>query len=441
VISGSGPLRHARVLLGFCWGRPVQSSGAALRGDRSTAVAFGRIRVALDIALAMALAVFVWQGVCRYLYGGAIEWDFFTYYGAASAAAHGKDPYDTAMVAHAIGKLNTYPFVYSPVALQAFAPLAHLPRADAMRVWTVIKVGSLVLLLGLWATHFVPRGARVWFVLLCAFGFRETITRDLLTGNVSLIEQVLLWSGFACFRRGKFLAFAALTVTASVFKLTLPWFLLLLLCPGLGSDRRRARTFAGATVALAAVTIATVWLWPDRCREFVRVLPRFAPGGPLFEAGADAPSICAWLSDCVRMLDPGMEPSRLLVWALYCVVSSIVLMTSWRALQRLALRAISQDGRRLWAILLLCFVFALVSPRFKDYSYILLLVPTFRVLLGQRRVDFPRALLLGAMLLPPGAALMPGLNGWVVIFWSYYCWLVAGAVWLLAIRGASRTFA
>jgi hypothetical protein len=410
-------------------------------GDRAATVALGRVRVVIDLVLAMALATCVWYGVGRYLYDGAVQWDFAAYYGAASTSARGNNPYDTANVARAIGKVNAYPFVYSPVALQVFAPLALLPRVGALRVWAVIKSASLILVLGVWSRYFIPRGTRLWFVALCAFGFRETITRDLLTGNVSLIEQLLLWSGFVLFRRGKFLAFAAMTVAASIFKLTPLWFLLLLLCPGLGSDRQRVRVFAVATAALVVIAGTTFWLVPNQCREFARILVQFAPGGPLFERGANAPSMCALLSDCVRMFGPSREPARLLVFGLYGIASSTVLVASWGALQRLARRATSMENRRLWAIILACFVFALVSPRFKDYSYILLLVPTFRVLFGHRRVDISYALLFGAMLIPPNGALLPGLNDWLVIFWSYYSLLLASAVWMLALRSTTRTVA
>jgi hypothetical protein len=412
--------------------RPCRATGRAAR------VAQGRVRVAIDVALAAVLAVVVWYGVGRYLYQGAIQWDFATYYGAASAAERGQNPYDSGSVARAIGRLNTYPFVYSPVALRAFAPLAHLPRTDASRVWTVLKLGSLALLLTVWSCYFVPRGTRVWFVLLCAFGFRQAITRDLLTGNVSLLEELLLWSGFALFLRGRFWAFAALIAAASIFKLTLLWFWLLLLCPALGSEQRRVRILAASAAALAVTVGATVAVVPNQSREFARVFLQLAPAGPLFERGPNAPATSALLYDGLLMFARGAPPSRFLVFGLYGIVAAVVLAASWRALRRLAGRAMAIEHRRLWAIILLCFAYALVSPRFKDYSYILLLVPTFRVLFAHRRGDISRALLLGAMLIPPSAALTPRLNDWLVVFWGYYSLLVAGAAWWLALRSTTR---
>jgi hypothetical protein len=63
----------------------------------------------------------------------------------------------------------------------------------------------------------------------------------------------------------------------------------------------------------------------------------------------------------------------------------------------------------------------------------------FRVLFRHRRVEVFHAPLFGAVLMPPHAALMPGLNDWLAVFWSYYSWLLAGAGWLLALRSTTRT--
>jgi hypothetical protein len=417
---------------------PTRLPGLRCATGRAARAKRGRVRVVIDLVLAVALAVCVWHGVGRSLYQGAITWDFATCWGAASASARGHNPYDSANVAHAIGRVNTYPFVYSPVALGAFAPLARLTRADASRVWAVVKLGSLVLVLGVWSRYFVPRGMRLWFMLLCAFGFRQTITQDLLTGNVSLIEELLLWSGFAFFLRGRFVAFAGLTVAASVFKLTLLWFLLLLLCPALGSERQRTRIFAATAGALTVIAGAMVSVAPSQSWEFARLLPRFLPAGRLFEHGPHCPATSALLYDGLSVFSPGTPPSRLLLFGLYGIVTAVVLASSWHALRGLAARAMAIEHRRLWAIILVCFAFALVSPRFKDYSFTLLLVPTFRVLFGQRRVDVSRALLLGAMFMPPGAARTPRLNDWLAVFWVYYPLLVAGAIWWLAVTACAR---
>ncbi len=404
-------------------------------------VARRRLRPAqahLELVLAIAVAVATWYPVVKGLLEGQWQWDFRAYYGAGRAWAHGKNPYRHEDVVAALGE-DCYQFVYSPLVLPGFALLAKLPLPSALAAWATIKTGCLLALAVVWFKYFIPPRWRFWFTLLCAFGYAETITQDLVTGNVSLIEQCLLWSAFAFFQRGRHVAFAALTVAASVFKLTLAVFLLLLAWPMLRDRCRRLRRCALAGVSGVAIVIAAYSLAPGRWRAFLQSAAECAPGGSHFEFGASCPSTGAVIWEVFRRLRSHLPYGFVFTfWALYLFIAVAIVFVTWLCIRMPHPRAAFHDGQRLWAITIACILFAILSPRFKDYSYILLLVPTCRVLWHHSRDALPPVLLIGALLVPPTSPRIAELHQFFALLSQYYPLVVAFAVWAIAVYGLRR---
>jgi len=127
--------------------------------------------------------------------------DFWTYYLAARAHTLGLDPYSLDVLNNLADRprsstLFDYPFVYPPMAVYAFEPFIHLRFADASIVFLAVKAVMLVGLFVIWSVLFLRRFDPVflWFGLIA---FNSPAYIDMHVGNVSIIEQFLLWSGFA----------------------------------------------------------------------------------------------------------------------------------------------------------------------------------------------------------------------------------------------------
>src|SRR4030095_16139597 len=115
--------------------------------------------------------------------------------------------------------------------LAMFLPFTWLSVPSGILVWLVVKLVLLGILVVIWRREFVPQASWPLVLGLTFFGFNAAVLWDLRTGNVSVLEQLLLWLPFARYAGGHRKSFAALVVAASIFKLQPILFLALLLRP------------------------------------------------------------------------------------------------------------------------------------------------------------------------------------------------------------------
>jgi len=197
--------------------------------------------------------------VARYIarsLGGA--WDFETFYWAAAALSRGLDPYRTETLGAVAGKPVVLPFLYPPATLALFIPLTWLPLHAAMALWLALKLALATALVALWRRVFLPGTSLPLVVAVAVFGYNAAMLWDLETGNVSILEQFLLWLAFACYVRERRLAFAALVAFASMFKLLPIVFLGLLFVPSRHSERRAGPALIGLGLFAAIVLLPSV---------------------------------------------------------------------------------------------------------------------------------------------------------------------------------------
>ncbi len=304
--------------------------------------------------------------------------DFRTYYFATEVAATGASPYDLEAVSVASGGTVVFPFFYPPHVLFLFKPFTVFGPDLAARIYLLLKVCALVGLMSIW-TRFLPSERRLQgtalLVLLVAGGFHEAAMIDLDTGNVSILEQLLLWAGFLWFIRGRYAAFAALTLAASLFKIFPIAFLgLLLFVP----RRRGWPALAGGVVGFLAVHGLSFLTQRPLYEEFLGLT--YA----MNERGVMNPCTLA----AVRDVFPGSQ--------VVVVFGLTVLLVTGLFLERVRRnRAVFQPQTLIIGAVLLL---TLAAPRMKDYSYVLLFLPAVLALLKYAEVRRPVAWGLGLLM-------------------------------------------
>jgi len=281
------------------------------------------------------------------------------YRAAAGAYAEGRDPYAPGALLGEGGRTQALPFVYPPVALPLLRPLLLLDARTTALVFFALKMAAAAFLVVLWRRAFFPDdlgGACLY--LVCALGYAQTIKMDLRAGNISVFEQVLIWVGLVAFLRGRPWICAALIAAAALFKLTSAVLLVILLV-----DRRRRGVAAALTAAgaLAAVHGLSAVLRPDLFGAFLR------SAAALDDRGQTNPASLALIRDGLERLvrEPGPEH---LDWIVYGGWVLLIGLTSLEAARRQGMPGALE-----------CFAYALAAPRFKDYSYILLIPPSVYV--------------------------------------------------------------
>jgi Glycosyltransferase family 87 len=353
----------------------------------------------------------------------AFQPDFRVYYCAARAYEEGLNPYDPESLSRVANAPPSHPYVYPLLVLVPFKFIPPLSDHNAYRLFLLIKCLILVGLLFLWRKILRPVPGIVFYVF-CLLAFNGTLYLDFLSGNVSVIEQGALWLSFLFFARGNLLLFCLFVLVGSSFKITPLLFLLLLWS---ADDRRRHWYFFGSlacfVVAHGAAFLVHAGLFP----AFLQNVQRFE------ETGIVNPSTANLLKSLSMLISrtTGYEVPAAVRWTVFGGIVVAIIAVSRRAYA--AARRLPHDERVWQTVFLACFVYALVLPRFKDYSFILLLVPAFSVI---RRAS-PAAAQTGLIILAALSAHyghFPVFRRVLDLLWDYYPLALAYLFWGMQVR-------
>jgi hypothetical protein len=303
----------------------------------------------------------------------SVGWDFRSYCQAADALAAGRDP---------VG-VGLFPFVYPPLAAWLWSPLCAAGVAVYPWLYAAALLASFVV---------TQRGdtlERLVLATLLVGGFGAAYW-SFATGNVGLLELLLLAVGFAAAARGHWWPMALAIGWMGFLKLLpLLYLLPILLRPGAGSPRDRVAPVALGGLCFAALHLVSFALHPDYTGSYVSLLlhPPYAhvPG-----FGWQNPAPVMLL---LKGLDALGAPATLAAGVLAAGVALTAL-----AFQRLRV-AHPEDPVRVVAFGLLCVLLWL--PRLMPYTFSHAVVPAF--LLGGGRSTARQAMLLVASVALPFA--------------------------------------
>jgi len=304
----------------------------------------------------------------------SLQGDLRIYRAAAQADALGRNPYEPGALTGPGGKTQSLPFVYPPVALPLLRALLVFDYRTTYFLFFALKMAAVVALIALWRRWLFPddlSGACLY--LLCALAYGQTLKMDVRAGNISVFEQVLIWTGVLALLRGRTWLYAGLIAAAALFKLTTAGLLLVLL---LDRSRRALGPLLGALAGLALVHGLSAAVRPDLFAAFLR------NAAVLDDRGRTNPAALALIRDGLERLAGGSVPAHL-DWIVYGLVVLLIGLTTLSVARRQGLA-----GNLEWFF----FAFALAAPRFKDYSYILLIPPSVYVVVTVLRRLVPRLL-------------------------------------------------
>jgi hypothetical protein len=351
------------------------------------------------------------------------QWDFRSYYFAAQTDAAGGNPYDLIQLNRQASGFAIPPFVYPPPTLLFFRPFAALPYTTAYHLWLALKLLLAAVLILLWRRYlFADAAASLLFVYL-VFAFGATFYIDLITGNITIVEQLFLWLGIILLLRGQLLGAVVAIVLSAAFKLTPVLFLLLV--PLVARERGWRYFVLGAVVGIVALGTAYL-IDPDAWQSFLAAVSRADEPGEMGN-----PSMLALCRDLIASIADklGITTPAAIPYALYAALVALVMFLSGRALY--AVKRLYHPDRDQIIIFLFCLAFALVMPRFKTYSFILILPAGFYALKESTRL--PAVAFLMAVLALTAAAPFP-ISPYLQMFWRYYPLILTALVWGLLIH-------
>lgn len=316
----------------------------------------------------------IWTHPDRY------QGDFKIYYFGARAFGAGVNPYDldalqrfaresTGMASMQQPQISDR-FVYTPLSLPIFELFARLRYETASRLFLTIKLIALIFLIIQWRQYFLANLDRKHFLLFLMVAYNAAVFIDLFAGNISIFEQAFLWLAFYYLHRDKLLWFCAFLGLAACFKLV-P--LLFVVALWLSPHPRRWYYAAGLVGAYTTAMVTLYMGQPVLLSQFFRATRQ------LHEYGLYAPSSHAFIADLCNylsqfgysFLDDRTAACIYLGWVALVVLLTVRLMAT--------LKPREDADNRIIAIFVFCLAYALIMPRFKDYSYILLVPATYFV--------------------------------------------------------------
>ena len=411
---------------------PVPIAPAPGRG-----VAWGNV---IRLLLALALV-----GCCWSVTGYPDQrQDFLLRYQCVRLWMHGGNPYDPHAIAQFFTRYADNAYVYPPDTLWLFGVFNLLPYPVAALVYLALQLVLAGAVYFCWQRFFLPRGERdsAWFAAFCFFGLRNAVSVDLLTGNISLVEQAFLWFGLAAYLRGRYGWFCVLLFVAGAFKLTLLGFSALLLA----APVRQWGKFVLFWSVLAVRLALGAFFSPVMFANFVHGMRRLSANA--LEDGSNNPSVRKCLEEIAQyalVLDDG--PARVFVLIAQVLIGAAVVWFSWQAWQVIRQRTAADaggggggdpDASGVLTVCLFTVVYALLVPRLKDYSCIVLLLPLWRL----ARVSFHGRFGTWMAVIALGCLCdhspWPLLSSVYWFLWRYQAIMLAFVVWVAFVRVTRR---
>jgi len=345
------------------------------------------------------------------------QWDFTVYYHSVQAWKAGFDPYDPASLPASLGR-GGFKWNYPPYALGLFAPFAWLSLQRAMVVYLALKLVALGCLVHLWSRLLRASIFEPSWMLFLLLAYSSAIFIDCAAGNITTFEQLAVWIGVASLLEERYWPYVAAVVVASLLRLTLlPLLLVCLVAP----DRRGHVYTAGGLAAFACIFLVTGAIAPRLTIEFFRSIPN-----NVGEFGRLNPSSLTLVQDVSALARQayGVAVPPAIEIAAYLVLAAAIAVPTAIVAKRVAGTTASN---RIEVIACLTFLgYALAMPRFKNYSYMLLIVPTYYIATRSTRLRQAVPLLIIACL---------PIYSWVTrpenitLLANYSQWLIALGAW------------
>ena len=346
------------------------------------------------------------------------QWDFRTHRKAGELFASNLDPYDPRILFPQAQ--TTFLYNYPPVTLYFYKFFAQFDYKSAFHIFLITKCILLIGLIYFWKSVFFKTNTYALFCLFCLLAFNSAVYRDLVAGNINLVEQVLLWSAFFFYIKHRLILFCAFCLLAAGFKMTPAFFLVLLL---LADDKKKYQYFVCSGFAFFIYLFVQYIIVPDMFTSAIR--NAFAV---VSERGTIVPSTFTFISDVFNWLskNAGLATPQAIQFAILAAFVTAVIVFTYKA--HIRLKSAKVENSRMLEVFLVCLVYALIHPRLKDYAYILLIVPAYYMIMNNRYTKTtPFVFFLAILVYPP--FIVPGTEIVFMFFWKYYPLVVAYVLW------------
>jgi len=344
-------------------------------------------------------------------------WDFRTHREAGKILAAGSNPYDAATL---FPKARTrFLYTYPPATLFFYRLFALPDYKTAFHIFLIAKFIILVGLVYFWHREFLKEDGGILFYAFCLLAFNSTVFLDMIAGNINLVQQALLWLGFSFYIKSRYALFCLFTLLAASFKMTPIFFLILMLLP---DDKHKYKYFFGAGALFLSYLLIQYLIVPELFTGFIKNALEVVgePGGVVPSTN----KLIAGIFEVVAKIT-GLTLPQAWQSAIFIAIAAAVVFFSYKACLRL--KQAQSDNRAMLEVFVVCLVYALIHPRFKDYGYILLIVPSFYII---KNIHYPKITpFLFILFVMSNRMMLPIFSSLYDVVWAFFPLMVAYCVW------------
>lgn len=358
-------------------------------------------------------------------------WDSKAYFYSTISADQNLNPYNAKDLSVIAQKDWLTPYAYPPLTLYFFK-IFSVDNAEIFAVvFLLFKMILLIILVLLWQKILKIKSDPI-FYLFILLSFNSAVFIDLRTGNVSIIIQLLLWTGIFFYLRKEYILFCLFVLMAAAFKLIPVIFLLLLLFTG---DKRKYKLLIGSSLAFMLYLLLNYLMFPQLFNEFTQSAINNLNG---MGKGITHPALFSFVRDALKELYiykvrelVGFKMISVIELLIFISVISVICIITFRSLKTLNdEKNILNTDKGIILVSLFCILFSLIMPRFKDYDYILLILPSYFIISRSGFAD-PKFLLVFIFIISSVKVTLPGINVFYGILWDYYPLFLAIIIWIL----------
>lgn len=339
-------------------------------------------------------------------------WDFRTYYYAVKVYEKGDNPYILENLKKESNNRVEFNFIYPIYTLLFFKIFTLWNYNVAFDIYLFLKFFLIIFLFILWSGYFLKKQNSLFLLLFCVLAIENTIFADFATGNVSIFEQFFLWIAFYFFMEKRYKFFVFFLILASLFKFVFLFFLFMLFFT---DEKNKIIYFISGIFIIALLTFFSFILKPEFVKSYLTNIIF------LDERGYINPAIFPMLKDLFEIFVRKFKNNNLIqisyiIYFIYFVILSIISIRLIKKIKHVG--ADEWEKNRLFLFFMICF-YTVISPRFKEYSYIIMLLPAAFIIL-KNNMDFTKYLLFFIFILSK-EMFAPDINKiYQKFIWPYY---------------------
>ena len=299
----------------------------------------------------------------------AVGWDFLVYYNTSIAFAKGINPYSMSETVQEIG-FSFLPYKYSPISLYLFKVFNLWSYYDSLQIYMVLKTFIWFLTISIWTIYvFQDYKLKTFLILITTFGFNKAALLDFNAGNISIFEVFAITIAVIFLLRNNIIIYCLIIAFLALFKVQI---IALIFISLINFERKRVY------ITISFLFICTIlFLLYYYCEPLITQAYIDQIYNSMQDKGSPSPNfgVLLLINQFVNPFLNKIIDFKYWNYIIYfCWINLIALLTF------LVFKKTKTKVTNMILITYSIFAYALIIPRFQDYTFTFLFVPALYVI-------------------------------------------------------------